>query len=68
MLEELLAALIDLRDGRVGLENARAGDLLGEVLAGVEELEEAADGVDILFIELDLARLVMGDKSVSELV
>lgn len=57
VLEQLDAVLIDLGEGRVRLERARAGQLLGEVLARVQELEEAADGLDVLFGELDLAGL-----------
>lgn len=57
VLEELLAALVHFRDGGVGFEDARAGYFFGEVFAGVEELEEAADGVDVFFVQLDLAWL-----------
>ena len=47
VLEQLVARVVDLGHGRVGLERALAGDLAREVLARVEELEEAADGVDV---------------------
>lgn len=57
MLEELLAALVHFRDGGVSFEDARAGYFLGEVFAGVKELEEAADSVDIFFVELYLSWL-----------
>lgn len=57
MLEELVAAVVDRGDRRVRLEDALAGELLGEVFAGVEELEEAANRVDVVVWELDLARL-----------
>lgn len=58
MLEQLLARLVDGRQGGVRLEQALAGQLLGEVVAGVEVLEEAADGVDLVAHELNLSGLV----------
>lgn len=39
------------------LEGALLGDLLGEVFAGVEEFEEAADGFDAVVEELNCAGL-----------
>lgn len=47
--EELVARVVDGGGGRVGLEDALAGELLGEVLARVEVLEEAADRVHVVF-------------------
>jgi len=60
MLEELDARVVDLGERRVHLECPLAGDLFGEVLAGIEELEEAADGVDVFVTEVDLTRLDEG--------
>lgn len=57
MLQELFATLVHLRDRGVGLERSLSGDLLGEVVASVEELEEAADTVNVFGGELDLAWL-----------
>lgn len=57
VLEELVAAVVDGRDGGIGLEDALAWELLGEVLARVEVLEEASDGVDVVFGELNLTGL-----------
>jgi hypothetical protein len=60
VLEELVARVVDGRRRRVVLEDALAGELLGEVLARVEEFEEAADGLDRLVCELDCAGLEEG--------
>lgn len=58
VLEELVAGVVDGGGGGVVLEDALAGELLGEVLSGVEEFEEAAYSVDVLLGEVDLAGLV----------
>lgn len=60
VLEELVARHVDVGDRGVLLERALAGHLLGEVVARVEELEEAADGLNVLAGELDLAGLWAG--------
>lgn len=60
VLEELDARVVDLGERRVRLECPLAGAFLGEVLAGIEELEEAADGVDVLVTEVDLTGLDKG--------
>lgn len=52
VLEELGAGVVEGGDGGVGFEGALAGQLAGEVLAGVEVFEEAGDGVDVVFEEL----------------
>ena len=57
VLEELVARVIDGGGSRVVFEDALARELLGEVLARVEELEEAAYGVDVLVGEVYLAGL-----------
>lgn len=57
VLEELVAAVVDGGDGGIGLKDALAWELLGEVLARVEVLEEASDGVDVVFGELNLTGL-----------
>lgn len=57
VLEELVAGLVDEGRGGVALEVAGAGDLAGEVVACVEELEEAADGVEVFVYEVDSALL-----------
>ena len=57
VLEELVARVVDGRRRGVVLEDALAGELLGEVLARIEEFEEDADGLDVLFEEFDGARL-----------
>ena len=57
MLEELVSGVVDGGGARVVLEDALAGELLGEVLACVEELEEATYGLDVLVWEVYLAGL-----------
>lgn len=56
MLEELVAGGVEIWSGWVVDQAVGVGDLLWEVLAGVEELEKAADSVDWL-IEVDGAGL-----------
>lgn len=58
VLEELVARVVDLGQRGVRLQLARVGELAREVLARVEELEEAADGFGVIVGELDLAGLV----------
>lgn len=58
VLEELVARHVDVGNRGVLLERALARHLLGEVIARVEELEEAADGVNVLAGKLDLAGLL----------
>lgn len=48
VLEELVAGGVEIWSGWVVDEAVGVGDLLGEVLAGIEELEEASDGIDWL--------------------
>lgn len=57
MLQKLITRLVDLGDAGVHLELALAGNLLGEVVASVEELEEAADGIEVVLAEVDGAGL-----------
>lgn len=57
VLEQLIARLIDLGDSGVLLELTLAGNLLREVVAGVEELEEAADGVEPVLAQVNGAGL-----------
>lgn len=57
VLEELVAREVDLGDGGVLLERALARNLLGEVIACVQELEKAPHGVDVIVGKLDLAGL-----------
>jgi hypothetical protein len=57
VFEELVARVVDLGDGRVGLELARVGELAGEVFACVEKLEKAAYCVGVFVRELDLPGL-----------
>lgn len=45
MLEQLITRLVDFRDTRILLEIARTDNPLGEVLASVEKLQEAAHGI-----------------------
>ena len=58
VLQQLVAALVDFRCIGVLLEVASAGYLAWEVVAGVEELEEASDGIEILVNEVNSALLV----------
>lgn len=51
----------------MGFEVARAGDLFGEVFAGVEVFEEAGDGVDVVVEELNSARLLEREESAEQL-
>lgn len=53
MLEELVAGLVDLGSRGVALEIACVENLAWEVVAGVEELEEAAYSVEVLVYEVD---------------
>lgn len=57
VLEKLVAGHVHIRDRGVLLERALTGDLFGEVVASVEEFEEAADGVEVLAGQLDLPGL-----------
>jgi hypothetical protein len=57
VLEELLARHVHLGDRGILLQRALPGHLLGEVVARVEELEEAPHRVDVFAGELDLAGL-----------
>lgn len=57
VLEELVARVVDGRQTGVGLESALARELLGEVFARVQVLEETADGLSVLVRELNLAWL-----------
>lgn len=57
MLKELDARIIDGRDAGVVFEGSLAQQLAREVFACVEELEEAADGINVFIGELDVARL-----------
>ena len=59
VLEELVTGLVDERGAWVTLEIARAGDLAGEVVACVEEFEEASNGVEVLVNEVDAALLLV---------
>jgi hypothetical protein len=58
VLEELVARHVDIGNRGMLLEGALARYLLGEVVACVEELEEAPDGVNVLAGKLDLAGLL----------
>ena len=53
VLEELVACLVNAGDGRVDFELAAAGQPAWEVVACVEEFEEAADGLDVLVYQVD---------------
>lgn len=48
MLEKLVAGGVEIWCSWVVDQAVGVGDFLWEVLAGVEELEEAADGIDWL--------------------
>ena len=63
VLEQLVAHVIDTRGSRIGLEVARAGYLLGEVFARVQEFEEAADSLNVLIRKLDLTGLLRVNPS-----
>ena len=58
MPEELVAIVVDVRERGVRLEVSLPGELLGEVVAGVEVLEEGADAVEVLVREVDVAGLL----------
>jgi hypothetical protein len=57
MLQQLVACLVDFRDRGVGLEGSLARDLLGKVFPGIEELEEAADSIEVFVGKFDLSWL-----------
>jgi len=59
VLEQLVACLVNERRSGVALEIAGPGDLAGEVVACVEEFEEAAYGVEIFVYEVDSAFLFL---------
>lgn len=65
VLQELIAALVDLRDRGIGFEGTLAGNLPGEIVASIQELEEAADSVNVFGCELQLTRLHVRDSKVS---
>ena len=52
MLEQLRAAIVDLRGRGIALQLA-AGELVREVLSGVQVLEEAGDGLEVVVFEVD---------------
>ena len=47
VLQELVSILVNGGHGRIAVEIAGAGQLAREVVACVEEFEEAADGVEV---------------------
>jgi hypothetical protein len=55
----LVARLVDEGCGGVALEIAGPGDLAREVVAGVQEFEEAAYGVEVFVYEVDSALLLL---------
>lgn len=57
VLEELVAGVVDGRGSWIVFEDALTGELLGEVLSGVEEFEKAAYSIDVLVGKVDLAGL-----------
>ena len=48
MLEQLVAGLVDRGNRWIDLERSLAWYLLGEVIASIEELEEAADSFEVV--------------------
>lgn len=58
MLQQLIARLVYGRYARLVFELARARDLLGIVVAGIQKLEEASYGVNVVARELNLSRLL----------
>ena len=60
VLEELLARHVDVGDRGVLLQRSLAGHFLGEIVAGVEEFEEAANGLEVFVGKLDLTGLRVG--------
>lgn len=57
MFEQLDARIVDCWNGGIVFEASLARQLAGEVFVGIQELEEAADGIDIFVWEVDLSRL-----------
>lgn len=57
MLEQLNARVVDRWDGGIVFEASLARQLAGEIFLGIQEFEEAADGIDVFVWEVDLARL-----------
>jgi len=57
MFEELVTGFVDEGYGRVALEISCASYLFGEIVAGVEEFEEAAYGVEVFVYEVDSSLL-----------
>lgn len=57
MFQELFASLVHIGQRRILFERTLALYFSGEVVARVEELEEAADGIGFFVGELDLSRL-----------
>lgn len=58
MLQELVTRLVDFGSGWISLEIAGSSNLAWEVVAGVEELEETSNGVEIFVNEVNSALLV----------
>lgn len=53
MFEQLDARVVDRWDGGIVLETSLAGQLAGEIFLGIQEFEEAADGIDVFVWEVD---------------
>lgn len=65
--QQVVARLVDARHARVMLEHALPRYLAREVLAGVEELEEASHGVVVFLGELNLSGLHVGAHALASL-
>lgn len=57
MFEQLDARVVDRWNGRIVFEASLARQLAWEVFLGIQEFEEAADGIDVFVWEVDLSRL-----------
>lgn len=55
--EQLLARVVDVRHERIRLQRARLVQLLGEVFARVEVLEQTSDGEDVVVGQVDALSL-----------
>jgi len=60
VLEELVTGLVDFWESRVALEIAGAGKFAWEIIASVQELEEASDGVEVFVDQINSALLISG--------
>lgn len=58
MLQKLVTGLVDFGGGWVSFKVSGASDLAWEVVASVEEFEEASNGIEVFIDEVNSAFLI----------